>query len=64
MASSYMLADRVQGYEVKVTETARGRKIVERKTFKDYNAAMRFLDEMEEKYYRVHTVEFKTLYQL
>lgn len=63
MASSYMLADRTAGYEVKVSETKRGRKVVERKTFTDYDAAMRFLDEMEEKYYRGYTVEFDTKFR-
>lgn len=60
MASSYMLMDRVTGYEVKVCN---GRKIVERKRFRDYDAAMLFLDAMEDKYGVQYSVEFNTLYK-
>lgn len=59
MASSYMLADRVKGYEVKVT---RGRKIVERRRFTDYEEALQFLTKMEDQYWQNHSFEFLTIF--
>lgn len=60
MASSYMLTDRVAGYEVKVSDVKRGRKIVERKSFKDYNEAMQYMDVVEAKYGTSYNIEFNT----
>lgn len=60
MASSYMLSDRIKGYEVKVK---RGRKIVKRKRFTDELEALFFLSTMEEAYWQTCTFEFNTIYR-
>lgn len=60
MAGSYMLSDRVVGYEVKVCEN---RKIIVRKTFTDYDEAMMYLDHMESVYDYRYTVEFDTKFR-
>ena len=49
-------------YIVKVTNPARGRRIIVKREFTDYDMAMEFLDHMEELHGQEYTVEFLTTF--
>ena len=63
MASSYMLGNRTVIYIVKVSSTGRGRKTIVDRAFIDYDEAMCFMDQMEEKYRDQYIVEFDTKFK-
>ena len=48
-----------QRYVIEIREIGRGRRVVERLTFSDYDEAMTQLDSLESRYHNTCTVEFR-----
>lgn len=65
MASFYNLSQRISGYVVRVNKAERGRKLVLKRVFSvnEYDSAMSFTDEMEDRYGRGYIVSFDTMFR-